>query len=363
VKPIRVLIVEDSAVIRELLQHLIGRDSRLEVCAAVSSAEAALSIVEKVAPDVISLDIRLPGMDGLEATRRIMSLRPTPIVVVSAAVETEELKIAMRALEAGALAVLEKPVGTNHKDYEEMAGRLCTQLAIMSQVRVLHRHRRAAQTVSGVEPKPSMIAPTWTLAAGSEPLPSGFEILGVVCSTGGPGALVELLGGLGAGFPLPILVVQHMTPSFLEGFASWLRGVCPFAVKIATEGEALVSGCLYMAPPDRHLSIRAGVLALGNGAPVCAQRPSGSILFQSMARSLGPRALGVVMTGMGEDGAEGLLEMRQAGGYTIAEDPSTALVSGMPQAAVTLGAARESLRLSAIASRLLQLVSPAMGVV
>jgi two-component system chemotaxis response regulator CheB len=352
-KRIRVMIVEDSAVIRELLWQLIEGDSRLEVCAAVSSAEAALRMVESVAPDVISLDIRLPGMDGLEATRRIMSLKPTPIVVVSAAVESEELTIAMRALEAGALAVLEKPVGMHHQDYEQIAGRLCTQLAIMSQVRVVRQRALSWGGPPGPQPAPRPACPGPRVP---------FEILGLVCSTGGPSALIELLGGLGAAFPLPILAVQHMTPSFLEGFASWLSGVCPFVVKVAMGGEIPVSGFLYMAPTDRHLRIEAGVLTLNGGAPVCAQRPSGTILFQSMAHSLGPKALGVILTGMGEDGAAGLLEIRQAGGYTIAEDPSTALVSGMPQTAVLLGAAREVLRLSAIAPRLLQLVAPAPGI-
>jgi two-component system chemotaxis response regulator CheB len=356
-KRIRVLIVEDSAVIRELLKHLIERDSRLEVCAAVSSAEAALSIVERVAPDVISLDIRLPGMDGLEATRRIMSLKPTPIVVVSAAVESEEMKIAMRALEAGALAVLEKPVGTNHKDYEEMAGRLCTQLAIMSQVRVL-RQILGGRAFARAGLPSCITSSAWTPAVGLDSRPAVFEILGVACSTGGPGALVELLGGLGAAFPLPILAVQHMTPGFMEGFVSWLTGVCPFVVKAAVGGEIPVSGILYMAPTDRHLCIESGILKLSSEALVCGQRPSGTILFQSMARNLGPKALGVVLTGMGEDGATGLLQIRRAGGYTIAEDPSTALVSGMPSAAVVLGAAREVLRLADIAPRLRQLVAP-----
>jgi two-component system chemotaxis response regulator CheB len=242
-----------------------------------------------------------------------------------------------------------------------MAGRLCTQLAIMSQVRVVRQHMGGrASARAGLNPR--IIGPAWTPAAGLESRPTAFEILGLVCSTGGPSALLELLGGLGAAFPLPILAVQHMTAGFLEGFASWLSSVCPFVVKVAMEGEVPVSGFLYMAPADRHLCIEAGALTLNGGAPICAQRPSGTILFQSMAHSLGPKALGVVLTGMGEDGAAGLLEIRRAGGYTIAEDPCTALVSGMPQTAVLLGAAREVLRLSAIAPRLLQLIAPEPGI-
>lgn len=345
-KPIRVLIVEDSAVIREFLRHCIGRDSRLEVCATVSTAEEALRILERLAPDVISLDIHLPGMNGLEATRQIMLCRPTPIVVVSASVRSEDLKITMKALEAGALSVLEKPVGSTHHEYEAMAERLCTQLAIMSQVKVIRQHGRsrrpAADASQPREPNPA--------------IQHSPEILGIASSTGGPGTLAKILCGLGAEFPLPIVAVQHIASSFVEGFAAWLGSVCPFKVIVAKGGEVPVRGHLYIAPPDRHLRMGPGVLRLDNGVPLCGQKPSGTVLFQSMARSLGGGALGLVLTGMGEDGAEGLLEIRRAGGYTIAEHESTAIVYGMPGAAVRLDAVRESLPLPEIAPRLLQLV-------
>ncbi|MBI2504351.1 MAG: chemotaxis-specific protein-glutamate methyltransferase CheB [Candidatus Latescibacteria bacterium] len=340
---IRVLIVEDSAVVREFLQYLIGQDPRLEVAAAVGSAEEALRILDQTAPDVISMDIRLPGMNGFEATRRIMAQRPTPIVVVSSSVESEDLKISMNALRAGALTIIEKPVGTAHADYEVLAERICTQLAIMSQVKVI-RQRPGREAVTA--------SPTLLPLKG----PAGpFWAMGVVASTGGPNALAELLNGLQAGFPLPILLVQHITASFLEGFAVWLNHACPQEVVIAKEGEVPAPGKVYLAPPDRHLKLENRCLRVDGSPPVCAQRPSGTVLFQSMAHSLGAQALGVLLTGMGEDGAEGLLEIRQAGGHTIAEDESTAVVYGMPGAAARLGAVSESLPLPAIAPRILEL--------
>lgn len=352
-RKIRVLIVEDSAVIRELLQEMIARDRRLEVSAAVESAEDALRVLDEVSPDVISLDIRLPGMNGLEATRRIMSKRPTPIVIVSASVESEDLKITMKALEAGALTVLEKPVGTTNREYEILADRLCTQLAIMSQVKVVRQHGQRERRNAG--------PPTQPVAGNGQKPPARstetFAMLGITSSTGGPGALVQLLGALGPDFPLPIVLVQHMTASFMDGFAAWLGSVAPFPVIVVRDRERPVRGKVYIARADRHLCADANFLWAESGEPVCAQRPSGTVLFQTMARSLGPQAIGIVLTGMGEDGAAGLLELRRAGGYTIAEDESTSVVYGMPAAAAQLGAVCESLPLFAIGPHILKLIS------
>ncbi len=341
---IRVLIIEDSAVIRELLRYIIGRDPRLQVAAAVAIAEEALRILEETSPDVISLDIRLPGMNGLEATRQIMARRPTPIVVVSASVESEDLKITMSALQAGALAVVEKPVGTAQDQYECLAERLCTQLAIMSQVKVVRQRFPR-------EVRPAQVRPALSQTSNS------YRVLGITASTGGPNALMALLDALGKDFPLPVAVVQHITPSFLKGFASWLAGVCPFPVEVVESKQPAVSGIVYLAAADRHLRAEEKWVWVDAGDPVCCQRPSGTVLFQSMAKNQGPHALGVLLTGMGEDGADGLLALHKTGAYTIAEDASTAVVYGMPAAAVRLGAARESLPLPAIAPRILELIS------
>jgi two-component system chemotaxis response regulator CheB len=341
-KKTQVMIVEDSAVVRALLEYSIARDPRLEVCATAASAEEALEILETHSPDVIAMDIHLPGMDGLEATRRIMSTRPIPIVVVAASIQSRRWNsTAMEALRAGALTVLEKPVGTTNTDYEALAERLCTQLVIMSQVELVRQHYKYRSN-RGIPLHRAQ---------------GGFKMLGIVCSTGGPAALAQLLASLGPAFPLPILLVQHMTSSFVEGFASWLQSVCPLPVILVRDGCVPIAGALHMAPAECHLRLDENRLRLDSGHPISFQRPSGTVLFESMAQGLGSDALGVLLTGMGEDGASGLLNIRRAGGYTIAEDESTAVVYGMPAAAVRLGAVCESLPLPQIAGRVLELVS------
>jgi two-component system chemotaxis response regulator CheB len=336
------MVVEDSPVIQGLLAFIIGADPRLEVCGTFTSGEAAIEAIPRLRPDVISMDIRLPGMDGLEATRVIMSRHPTPIVVIADAVEDRSLHISMNALRSGALSVVEKPAGFAHAEHAAIAETIRTQLYIMSQVPVI-RQRDYARRL-GAEP-----------AAPQERRRGAPTLAAVVASTGGPAALARVLGGLPAGFALPILVVQHMGPAFMAGFAAWLDGIVPLTVGLAAQGQTPLPGHAYVAPGDQHLMVAPdGTLRLGRAAPVSGQRPSGTVLFQSMAQTLGPRGLGVLLTGMGEDGAEGLLAMRRAGAVTIAEDESTAVVYGMPAAAMRLGASGLALPLDRIAEAMLR---------
>lgn len=351
---IRVMIVEDSRVVRELLQHLIEQDPRLEVAVAVASAEEALRVLHRISPDVVSMDIRLPGMDGLEATQRIMQDKPTPIVVVAAGEGSEDSRTSMQALRLGALAVVEKPNGITRQDYSHVAGYLCTQLVLMSQVNVVRQrfNRRRPLLAGSLSSQPHGV---------NRRPAGGFLLAGIVASTGGPAAVQKVLASLDRGFPIPIALVQHMAEGFLPGFISWLNGVCPFHVAIAREGERPQAGMVYVAPADRHLCIEGGHWHLDARGPIDGQLPSGTRLFSSMASDLGPRSLGLLLTGMGEDGAAGLKALCEAGGYTIAENATTAVVYGMPAAAVRLGAVCESLALSQIAPRLKQLVSLSQG--
>lgn len=342
-KRIRVLIVEDSAVVREHLRRIISADPRLEVVAAASSGEEALVLADRVSPDVISMDIQLPGIQGLEVTRRIMAERPTPIVVVSG-IDSEEINLTMEALKAGALSVVEKPVCATHKEYEALAGRLCTQLAIMSEVKVVRQ--RPVSDCAILQRQPA------------GPSPGPYRVLGIAASTGGPNALMRLIAGLGtAGCRLPIAVVQHITPGFVAGFASWLGGVTGIATEVVEDRTPLVSGRTYIAPSNGHLATDGTWAWVEDGPPVASHRPSASVLFSSLARGAGRAAIGVLLTGMGEDGADGLRELRAAGGFTIAEDPSTAVVYGMPEAAVRAGAVCESLPLYAIAGRVAEIAA------
>lgn len=353
---VRVMLVEDSLVVRQLLIHIVGRDPRLEVVAAVASGEEALTTILEARPDVISMDIRLPGIDGLETTRRIMAERPTPIVVVADSVEDSSLRISMNALRAGALSVVEKPVATTNAGYDTVATEICTQLRIMAAVPVIRRRPIGAEWAGRAAGGNSPVAGTpfsaWTRA---EP-PS---VLAIAASTGGPPALARVIGGLAADFPLPVLVVQHMGAAFLEGFAAWLNGVVGLPVALARDGERAEAGRVYVAPGDRHLELSAGgLLRISDAAPVAGQRPAATALFRSVARHAGPRGIGVLLTGMGEDGAVGLRDMRSAGAATVAEDESTAVVFGMPAAAIRLGAAGAVLPLDRIAGHLGRIAVP-----
>lgn len=355
-KKIGVLIVEDSNVIRQLLEHIIGSDPRFEIMAAASSGEEAIALLKRISPDVISLDIRLPGMNGFEAARQIMRDKPTPIVVCSASVEAEDLKITMNALRAGALSVVEKPVGTTREDYDRLARTLCTQLAIMSDVKVVRQ--RAFSDIAAVprrEPKAS--APARSRIS-TETLPGrSIRLLGIGASTGGPNAVVQVLTDLGADFPLPVLLVQHLMPTFLAGFVAWLDSVVPGNAVLARNGDLPLPGMVYLPPADYHIQLEGPRIRLTQDAPASSQRPSATVLFQSMARSVAQAGLGVLLTGMGDDGADGLVELRRAGGYTIAEHESTAVVYGMPKAAVDRGGACECLPLTSIGPRVLDLLS------
>lgn len=316
------MIVEDSLVVRTLLAHIVAGDPRLEIAAAAASAEEALALLPAVRPDVISMDIRLPGMDGLEATRRIMAERPTPIVVISASIDKNSVGSTMDALRAGALSVVEKPVGVSHADYAAVANEIRTQLAIMSQVAVV-RQRVRARVPQGAAGRPR-VAP---------------KVIVCAASTGGPQALAKLFGALPADLSLPVLLVQHMGAAFMDGFARWLGSVAPQRVVIAEAGAVPRPGTIHVAPGDRHLRIdEAGRLALSSAPPVGGQRPAATVLFESAAEALGGAAVAVVLTGMGEDGAAGVRRLVEAGGVALAEHASSAVVDGMPAAAVRAGA-------------------------
>lgn len=345
--PVRVMIVEDSLVVRGLLAHIVARDPRLALAAVVETGEEAVREVHRVRPDVISMDIRLPGMDGLEATRRIMSERPTPIVVIAGSIEDGALRISMNALRAGALSVVEKPVGLASAGYEAIAQSICTQLYIMSQVPVIRRRNM------GGDREPERV-PVFREVENPARRPS---LIAIAASTGGPPALAKVLGALPSDFPVPVLLVQHMGAPFMQGFANWLDGVSTLGVEIARHGETPRPGRVYVAPGDRHLRVgRDGAMLVGGDAPIGGQRPSATALFASLADTIGARGLGVLLTGMGEDGARGLLALREAGGFAITEDETTAVVYGMPGAAARMGASSVALPLDLIAPRLLRAV-------
>jgi two-component system chemotaxis response regulator CheB len=330
---IYVLVVEDSRVTRDYLVYILETDPDIRVMGTADCGEAALEFLGDHRPDAILMDIHLPGIDGFETTRRIMSSNPVPIVVCTASTQSNEVHTAMRALEAGALAVLKKPRGPGNPDAEAEAAAIISTLELMSEVRVVRRWNRA----------PAAAAPMVQAVAGPGPRDiAGQEaaIVAIGASTGGPPVIAQILSGLSLAFATPILVVQHITDGFTAGFAEWLAAVSVLPVHVAHGGEIPLPGHVYIAPDDHHMRVGVrGELQTTRDEPHNGVRPSAGVLFRSVAERFGRRAVGVLLTGMGRDGAEELKLMADRGALTVAQDEESCVVFGMPAEAIRLGAA------------------------
>ncbi len=331
---IKVLVVEDSRVIRDYLVHVLEADPDISVIGTADSGEAALELLGRNRPDVILMDIHLPGIDGFETTRLIMSSNPVPIVVCTASARLFEMHTAMRALEAGALAVLKKPRGLADPDAEADSAAIISALKLMSEVKVIRRWNRAGAAT--IPPAPAAARPAMPDAASHD-----AAIVAIGASTGGPPVILQILSGLPHAFHAPILVVQHITAGFTQGFAEWLDEASGLPVHVARAGETPIPGHVYVAPDDLHLRVgQGGELQTTRDEPHGGLRPSVSVLFRSVAERFGRRAVGVILTGMGRDGANGLKAMADRGALTVAQDEESCVVFGMPAAAIELGAAR-----------------------
>ena len=346
--PIRVLIADDSAVARLFLTHLIEADPRLRVAGTVADGQSACDFVARIRPDVVLMDIHMPRLDGLEATRRIMRTNPLPIVVCSATPSARDTVTIFESLEAGALACIEKPVGVHHPRHAEIAAQLLRTIRLMAEVNVVRRHARAGNGLANAE-APALAA---SAAVNGRRAPAGGPLcaIGIGASTGGPPVLHAILAALPKDFPAPLLVVQHISPGFVGGMAEWLNQTGALPVHIASDGMPTRRGHVYLAPDEAHLGIAPdGAIVLSRHEPENHVRPAVSFLFRSLARHCGSRALGVLLTGMGSDGAQELKTMKDAGATTIAQDRESSIVHGMPGAAIALGAATHVLPASRIA--------------
>jgi two-component system chemotaxis response regulator CheB len=338
----RVLIAEDSYVVQRTLLKLLEGEPGIEVVGVASTGAEAVSMCRELEPDLVTMDIFMPEMDGVEATQRIMEQCPTRIVIISSMVGSDNVRMSFEAMRAGAIEVIEKPHGVLSGNYGEVRREL---------VRVIQELADATPVgnVSLIPPPPDTDPPVAPTTDGREPtailrrggFPPGYTpaLICIGGSTGAPAVLVEVLSMLPADFPIPIVVAQHIAEGFARGMVDWLDAAVPPRVKLAEHRERARPGTVLISPDDRHIDVWPGnMIKLSPPADRVKHVPSITRLFQSAAKSVGPDTLGVILSGMGNDGAEGLLALREAGGVTLAQDEATSVVWGMPQSAKQLGA-------------------------
>jgi two-component system chemotaxis response regulator CheB len=343
---IRVLVAEDSATAREILVALLSSDPEIEVVGTARNGCEVVEMTRALKPDLVTMDIHMPEMDGFEATKRIMIETPTPIVIITASLDVNDVKVSMEALRVGALALLDKPA-LGAADFEAAAARMIETVKTMAGVKVVrHWASRAAS------PKQSYTQPE------DRPAGARVRLVAIAASTGGPAALARVFADLPGQFPVPIIVVQHITRGFVGGLATWLNGSCALQVKIAAEGQSLEGSSVYLAPDDAHLGVDSNLkVRLNHGEPINGFRPSATFMFQSVAKALGPAAASIVLTGMGQDGVAGLQDVRAVGGRIAAQDEASSVVFGMPGATIAQGLADRVLPVSGIGEWLLGMVT------
>jgi two-component system chemotaxis response regulator CheB len=365
---VRVVVVDDSALVRSLLASLIDAQPDMECVGAANDPYMAREMIRNLNPDVITLDVEMPRMDGLDFLEKLMRLRPMPVVMVSTLTE-RGAETTLRALELGAVDFVAKPKIGISQGLQEMAAEIADKIRIAARARVA-RHAVARPAPPSPSPRPAGAAATATAGAPPlvKPVPIAYsrssteKIVAIGSSTGGTEALREVLTALPADCPA-VLVTQHMPPGFTRSFADRLNALCRMHVKEAEDGERILPGHVYVAPGGRHLSMaRSGanyVVSVDDGPAVNRHKPSVEVLFRSVARHAGRNAIGVMLTGMGRDGAEAMKEMRDAGAHNIAQDEATCVVYGMPREAVAAGAVHEVLPLPRIGAQILAMLRTA----
>ena len=341
---IHVLLVDDSPLVLHILQRLLSRSPEIQVVGTAANGKEALDLLPALNPDVICTDLHMPVMNGLEFTREVMIRYPRPILVISVSVEPNSPNV-FKLLEAGAVDVFPKPRAILDSDFDMLADELASRIRILAGVHVFRREKSTERA-----PVSSTIIPSCLQST------PRFVVIGA--STGGPQALREILSHLPSTFPLPVVCVQHIGGGFLSGMVEWLTDACKLTVRVACPGEPPIPGMVYFAPEDSHLDLDEGGRFLSSMAPpIDGHCPSITVTMQAAARYFGSGAVGVLLTGMGRDGADGMTSIRAAGGITLAQDEASSVVYGMPKKAVEQGAVQHLLSIELIAPALLELAN------
>jgi two-component system chemotaxis response regulator CheB len=351
---IKVLIVDDSPSETLMLKAVLECDATIKVIGYARDGAEAVKLVATLKPDLITMDIEMPVMDGFEATRLIMSQCPTPIVVISAKLNDALLNATFKALEAGALTVLDKPQNITSSEFTKTRKYMLDIIRKMSEVKVIKR-------------RTSFMRPTQVMPPVTDPKPhtEHYTIVAIGASVGGPQALKHIFTALPTNFPLPIVVVQHMTAGFIQGFVKWLTGEIKIPVKLAEHQEILQAGKVYFAPDNCHLHVAQQnnqlIAMLDGQEPVAGFCPSITELLHSVTKHCGKQGIGILLTGMGSDGAHGMLALKKTGGHTIIQDPDSAVVFGMAAVAQSLNAVDEVVELGNIADYLIKITKPTLS--
>ncbi len=351
-KKIRVLVVDDSSFMRRVVQNIIATDPGMQVIGEASDGREAVSLAESLRPDVISMDINMPHVDGLEATEIIMSSNPRPIVIVSSE-SHEGTRGTLRALQLGAVDFVSKPTSAVNLDMGSVGGELMRKLRMASRVRVVRTATRPKSASNGVVPdgtRPADRAP----AARAASAPAGAErspLVVIAASTGGPAALMRMVPMIRKDIPAVLVLALHMPPNFTGQFTEQLAAAAEIPVKEAKTAEAMQPGTLYVCPGSHHLRVDAvGHVQLDDGPRISGYRPCADVAMETAAAWAGPMTVGVVLTGMGNDGARGSTAIKAAGGYVIAQDEATSMIFGMPQESIRAGAVDEVVGIDAVSA-------------
>lgn len=345
---INILIANDSETEIMLLKHIFQQERDLHVVGCAKNGKEAVELASKLKPNIIIMDINMPIIDGFEATRLIMMTNPTPIVVISSSTKDANINTAFLALESGALSVFDRPMKVDDPGFKLTCTRLITLIRSMAEIKVVKR--RFSTQLEQQKPITQV-----------ENESKSYEIVAIGSSIGGPQALKTILSQLPGDFPVPIVIVQHMTQGFIEGLSEWFDLHCTLTIKCATDQEILQAGTVYFAPDRYHLKIQRVdnnlIAHLDKGDPVSGFYPSITELFNSIAQTCGSNAVAILLTGMGSDGASGLYEIKAQSGHTIIQDPDSCVVFGMASVAQSLGAVDRVLKLSGIANYLVKIIN------